>query len=129
MSGSQIGGIIQILEQLSTGLLDKDAASALIASAFPTIPESNIEALVNGTKEKEQQPIPPQLGGPPVEGEQVEEEVPTEEGTTRIATGRGRTRRGRRLTLMDLSREQAQIVEPAAEDLKQETHVPKVDRQ
>ena len=78
MSGSQIGGIIQILEQLSTGLLDKDAASALIASAFPTIPESNIEALVNGTKEKEQQPIPPQLGGPPVEGEQVEEEAPTE---------------------------------------------------
>ena len=84
MSGSQIGGILQVLEQLSAGLLDKNAAAALIASAFPTIPDKNIQSLVNGTQEKPQQPVPPQLGGPevpPAEGEQVEveEEQPQEQ--------------------------------------------------
>ena len=84
MSGSQIGGILQVLEQLSVGLLDKNAAAALIASAFPTIPEKHVQSLVNGTQEKEVQPVPPQLGGsevPPAEGEQVEveEEQPQEQ--------------------------------------------------
>lgn len=49
LNGAQITGIIEILVQVSTGLLDKDAAAALILSAFPSIPPASVDRILTGT--------------------------------------------------------------------------------
>ena len=72
LNGAQITSLIQILEQYSGGLIEESAAKSLIASAFPSIPEKNIDEFVAGTIVKP--PEQPQQQGP--EGQQ---QVPAEE--------------------------------------------------
>ena len=61
LNGAQITSLIQILEQYSGGLIEEGAAKSLIASAFPSIPQENIDEFVAGTivKPPEQPQAPP----------------------------------------------------------------------
>ena len=55
LNGAQITGLIAIIQQVSTGLVTKAGASAMIAAAFPTIPQPQIDAILAGVPD---QPVP-----------------------------------------------------------------------
>jgi HK97 family phage portal protein len=48
LNGAQITGLIAIIQQVSTGLIAKVGASAMIAAAFPTISQPQIDAILAG---------------------------------------------------------------------------------
>ena len=59
LNGAQVSGIIDILNQISAGLIDKPAGKVLIEAAFPSIPSTMVAAIVNGTNDASQsQPLP-----------------------------------------------------------------------
>ena len=49
LNGAQVAAILTILANFSTGLVTKDAAKALIVTAFPTLSEDAIATVLNGT--------------------------------------------------------------------------------
>lgn len=55
LNGAQITGLIAIIQQVSTGLVTKAGASAMIAAAFPTIPQQQIDAILAGVPDT---PVP-----------------------------------------------------------------------
>ena len=55
LNGAQITGLIAIIQQVSAGLITKVGASAMIAAAFPTIPQPQIDAILAGVPD---QPVP-----------------------------------------------------------------------
>ena len=56
LNGAQVSGIIEILSQISSGLIDKQAGKVLIAAAFPTIPDNMVSTIVEGTNAVTEQP-------------------------------------------------------------------------
>ena len=56
LNGAQVSGIIEILSQISAGLIDKPAGKVLIAAAFPTIPDNMVSTIVEGTNAVTEQP-------------------------------------------------------------------------
>lgn len=52
LNGAQIAGMLAILEQVSSGLINSDAATALISTAFPTISREAATQIVAGTNRK-----------------------------------------------------------------------------
>jgi hypothetical protein len=59
LNGAQVTALLEVLNQIAAGTIDKDAAVALITAAFPTITEALASQMVDGTN-----PTPPQAGGP-----------------------------------------------------------------
>ena len=49
LNGAQVAAILTILANFSTGLVTKDAAKALILTAFPTLSQDAIATVLNGT--------------------------------------------------------------------------------
>lgn len=49
LNGAQITGILEILTQVSGGLLTTDAAGALILASFPSIPPASVDRILAGT--------------------------------------------------------------------------------
>ena len=56
LNGAQITGLIAILQQITAGVLTKDGAAAMIAAAFPSISQPQIDAILAGVVES--QPVP-----------------------------------------------------------------------
>jgi HK97 family phage portal protein len=61
LNGAQVTALLEVLAKISDGSLDKDAAVALITSAFPTIAEDFARQMVDGANEATPQD-PPQGG-------------------------------------------------------------------
>ena len=51
LNGAQVTALLEVLGQIATGTIDKDAAVALITAAFPTITEALASQMVDGTNE------------------------------------------------------------------------------
>lgn len=51
LNGAQVTALLEVLGQISAGTLDKDAAVALITSAFPTIAAELAQQMVAGAKD------------------------------------------------------------------------------
>jgi hypothetical protein len=51
LNGAQVTALLEILNQIAAGTIDKDAAVALITAAFPTITEALASQMVNGTND------------------------------------------------------------------------------
>lgn len=49
LNGAQIKGLLTIIESMTSGLLERSAAKALIAAAFPMLEESTIDAVLDGS--------------------------------------------------------------------------------
>ena len=60
LNGAQVSGIIEILNQISAGLIDKPAGKVLIEAAFPTIPSSMVSSIVDGTNDVSDAAPPPE---------------------------------------------------------------------
>lgn len=56
LNGAQITGLIAILQQVSSGLITRPGAAAMIAAAFPSISQPQIDAILAGVVES--QPVP-----------------------------------------------------------------------
>jgi HK97 family phage portal protein len=83
LNGAQITGILEILTQVSAGLLTTDAAGALILASFPSIPPAAVDRILAGTST---QPLAPE---PVAEPPAPEPEAPAAEETaeSRAAPG------------------------------------------
>lgn len=53
LNGAQVTALLEVLNQIASGTIDKDAAVALITAAFPTITEALASQMVNGTNENQ----------------------------------------------------------------------------
>jgi HK97 family phage portal protein len=49
LNGAQIASLLEILTQVSTGLITADAAKALVMASFPSIPQPMIDRILAGT--------------------------------------------------------------------------------
>ena len=49
LNGAQITGLLTIIESMTSGLLNRDAAKALISAAFPMLDETTINAVLDGS--------------------------------------------------------------------------------
>jgi HK97 family phage portal protein len=49
LNGAQVAALLDVLNQIAAGTIDKDAAVALITAAFPTITEALASQMVDGT--------------------------------------------------------------------------------
>jgi HK97 family phage portal protein len=58
LNGAQITGILEILTQVSSGLLTTDAAGALILASFPSIPLASVDRILAGTSTQAAAPAP-----------------------------------------------------------------------
>ena len=58
LNGAQITGILEILTQVSGGLLTTDAAGALILASFPSIPPASVDRILAGTSTQAAAPAP-----------------------------------------------------------------------
>jgi len=56
LNGAQITGLIAILQQITANVITKDGAAAMIAAAFPSISQPQIDAILAGVVES--QPVP-----------------------------------------------------------------------
>jgi len=82
LNGAQITGILEILTQVSAGLLTTDAAGALILASFPSIPPAAVDRILAGTSTQPAAPEP--VAEPPA----PEPEAPAvEEASQRAAPG------------------------------------------
>ena len=98
LNGAQVSGIIEILAQISSGLIDKQAGKVLIEAAFPSIPSSMVSEIVDGTNTAAPQPVSGEQAPPPQEppeepsdaNDTKEEETPKD--TRKKSTQRKRVR-------------------------------------
>ena len=56
LNGAQITGLIAILQQITANVITKDGAAAMIAAAFPSISQPQMDAILAGVVES--QPVP-----------------------------------------------------------------------
>jgi hypothetical protein len=60
LNGSQITGLLAILQAVSTGVFTKSGAAAAVAAAFPFIPRPQVDAILAGVPEPASPvPVPP----------------------------------------------------------------------
>lgn len=59
LNGAQVTALLEVIAQIGTGTLTKDAATAIITSAFPTIAESVAAKMVDGAESP--QPVPQEV--------------------------------------------------------------------
>ena len=85
LNGAQVSGIIEILNQISAGLIDKSAGKVLIEAAFPTIPPNMVSTIVEGTNEVTEQPAAEAPAAPQPEPP-VQEQERAKPKATRKAT-------------------------------------------
>ena len=64
LNGAQITGLIAIIQQVSTGLITKVGASAMVAAAFPTIPQPQIDAILAGVPDSPVPGVAPEVAPP-----------------------------------------------------------------
>jgi HK97 family phage portal protein len=66
LNGAQTSGILEILTKMNEGLIDAVAAKALIMAAFPSFPQSNVDAIIAGTSTKPlaEEPAPEPVAEP-----------------------------------------------------------------
>jgi HK97 family phage portal protein len=68
LNGAQVSSLLEILANLSSGLLTTDGAKALISGAFPTIPAETVNSIIAGVNEGvqpiESQPVGDSGNGP-----------------------------------------------------------------
>jgi hypothetical protein len=68
LNGAQVSSLLEILANLSAGLLTVDGAKALISGAFPTIPAETVNSIIAGVNEGvqpiESQPVGDSGNGP-----------------------------------------------------------------
>lgn len=94
LNGAQVSGIIEILSQISSGLIDKPAGKVLIAAAFPTIPDNMVSTIVDGTNEVTAAPVEEQPAPPPQQSEpQAEEQERAKPKSTRKKAAKKTTRK------------------------------------
>lgn len=94
LNGAQVSGIIEILSQISSGLIDKPAGKVLIAAAFPTIPDNMVSTIVEGTNEVTAAPVEEQPAPPPPQAEpQAEEQERAKPKSTRKKAAKKTTRK------------------------------------
>ena len=74
LNGAQVSGIIEILGQISSGLIDKEGGKVLIAAAFPTIPDNMVSTIVEGTNETTAEPVAAEPAPAPPQPEPPAEE-------------------------------------------------------
>lgn len=48
MTGPQITAVVQVLDQIKTGVISAESGSALLQAAFPAIPPEQVQAMVQG---------------------------------------------------------------------------------
>ena len=65
LNGSQITGLLAILQAVSTGVFTKSGAAAAVAAAFPFIPRPQVDAILAGVPEPSGQPAPAPAMLPP----------------------------------------------------------------
>jgi hypothetical protein len=51
LNGAQVSSLLEILSNLSAGLLTAEGAKALIAGAFPTVPVETVNSIIAGVNE------------------------------------------------------------------------------
>lgn len=51
LNGAQVSSLLEIIANLSAGLLTAEGAKALISGAFPTMPEATVESIIAGVNE------------------------------------------------------------------------------
>ena len=84
LNGAQVSGIIEILNQISAGLIDKPAGKVLIEAAFPTIPPSMVSSIVDGTNDvSDAAPLPEQPTQEPTNARKRTTKRSTKQRTTR----------------------------------------------
>ena len=94
LNGAQVSGIIEILSQISAGLIDKPAGKVLIEAAFPTIPPNMVSTIVEGTNEVTEQPAaaaPPTATPEPPVQEQERAKPKASRKATKKKTARKKT--------------------------------------
>ncbi len=70
LNGAQIASLLEILTQVSTGLITADAAKALVMASFPSIPQPMIDRILAGTstqpvaEEPAPEPVAPEPEAP-----------------------------------------------------------------
>ena len=94
LNGAQVSGIIEILAQISAGLIDKPAGKVLIEAAFPTIPPNMVSTIVDGTNDVTEQPAaaaPPAATPEPPVQEQERAKPKASRKATKKKTARKKT--------------------------------------
>jgi len=76
LNGAQIASLLEILTQVSTGLVTPDAAKALVMASFPSIPQSMVDRILAGTSTQAVEPASPE----PAAEESAERAAPYYEG-------------------------------------------------
>jgi HK97 family phage portal protein len=68
LNGAQIASLLEILTQVSTGLITPDAAQALVMASFPSIPQPMIDRILAGTSTQPvaEEPAPEPVAEPEV---------------------------------------------------------------
>jgi HK97 family phage portal protein len=64
LNGAQIGGLLEILEAVSTGSISKSSAVAMVMVAFPTIPITQASAIVDGAIVQKEETDPDEVSEP-----------------------------------------------------------------
>jgi hypothetical protein len=68
LNGAQVSSLLEILANLSAGLITAEGAKALISGAFPTIPAETVNSIIAGVNEGVQpiksQPVGDSGNGP-----------------------------------------------------------------
>jgi HK97 family phage portal protein len=63
LNGAQVASLLEIIANLSAGLLTADGAKALISGAFPTMPEATVDSIIAGVNEGVQPAQSQPIGG------------------------------------------------------------------
>jgi hypothetical protein len=63
LNGAQVTSLLEIIANLSAGLLTADGAKALISGAFPTMPEATVDSIIAGVNEGVQPAQSQPIGG------------------------------------------------------------------
>jgi hypothetical protein len=84
LNGAQITALLQITAEVAAGDLAPEAGKALIAVAFPLMPQAKIAAIVDAIEIKEKQPVPPQLQPAPQPGESPAENLDLKEKAGKV---------------------------------------------
>ena len=69
LNGAQVSSLIEVINQVATGILTKETARAIINAAFPGVDDGLVDQMINGVKpvapEKVNPPPPSSFGGKP----------------------------------------------------------------
>jgi HK97 family phage portal protein len=84
LNGAQIASLLEILTQVSTGLITPDAAKALVMASFPSIPQPMIDRILAGTSTQPvaEEPVAPEPVAEPVAPEPVAAPLPVSRAMT-----------------------------------------------